>query len=78
MQEDERAAGRDFLGVVVTRVEGGVLVADDVPSTTQRSPLVCCMASLSRIRFLVIRCNFTRVRVFISRPSAVSERLTFL
>lgn len=30
MQEDERAAGRDFLGVVVTRVEGGVLVADDL------------------------------------------------
>ena len=49
-----------------------------IPSTTQRSPLVCCMASLSRIRFLVIRCNFTRVRVFISRSPAVSERLTFL
>ena len=30
VQEDERAAGRDFLGVVVTRVEGGVLVADDL------------------------------------------------
>lgn len=49
-----------------------------IPSTTQRSPLVCCMASLSRIRFLVIRCNFARFHVFILRSPAVSERLTFL